>query len=50
MVKTTRKQREALKRIWARGAGNRSYRELRAAVLPGIRLHHAAMGRDVAGH
>lgn len=46
MVKTTRKQREALRRVWARGADNRSYRELRAAVLPGsdcIMLQWAGM-------
>lgn len=35
MVYLTRKQREALRRVWMRGADERSYREMRAAVLPG---------------
>lgn len=35
MVITTRAQREALKRIHQRGADQRTYRQLRAAVLPG---------------
>ena len=46
MVKTTRKQREALRRIWARSADGRTYREIRAAVLPGydcIMLQWAGM-------
>lgn len=35
MVITTREQREALKRIWLRGADERTYRQLRRDVLPG---------------
>jgi len=35
MVITTRAQREALKRIWLRGADQRTYRQLRRDVLPG---------------
>lgn len=35
MVTTTRAQREALKRIWLRGTDQRTYKQLRAAVLPG---------------
>ena len=46
MVKTTRKQREALLRIHRRGADGRTYREIRRAVLPGhdcIMLQWAGM-------
>lgn len=32
MEPITRQQREALKRIWQRGADNRTYREIRRAV------------------
>ena len=35
MFPITRKQREALRRIWARGADNRTYRELRREVVRG---------------
>jgi hypothetical protein len=46
MVITTKEQRAALKRIWQRGADGRTYREIRAAVLPGsdcIMLQWAGM-------
>ena len=35
MEPITRKQREALRRIWARGADSRTYRELRRDVVHG---------------
>jgi hypothetical protein len=35
MTPITRKQREALRRIWARGADDRTYRQLRRDVVPG---------------
>jgi predicted NBD/HSP70 family sugar kinase len=35
MINTTRAQRTALKRIWMRGADERTYRELRRDVLVG---------------
>lgn len=35
MTPITRKQREALKRIWSRGADNRTYRQFRRDVVPG---------------
>ena len=34
MTRTTRKQREALKRIWLRGQGPESYRRLRKSAQP----------------
>ena len=35
MTPITRKQREALKRIWSRGADGRTYRQLRRDVVLG---------------
>jgi hypothetical protein len=35
MTPITRKQREALRRIWARGADDRTYRQLRRDVVLG---------------
>lgn len=46
MTITTRAQREALKRIWLRGADERTYRELRKSVFGGsdyIMLQWAGM-------
>lgn len=46
MTITTRAQREALKRVWQRGADGRTYRQLRRDVLSGsgcIMLHWAGM-------
>jgi hypothetical protein len=35
MTPITRKQREALRRIWARGADDRTYRQIRRDVVQG---------------
>ena len=46
MFPITRKQREALLRIYRRGTDGRTYREIRRAVLPGhdcIMLQWAGM-------
>jgi hypothetical protein len=46
MIITTRKQREALKRIWMRGTDQRTYKQLRRDVIGGhdcLMLHWAGM-------